>query len=152
MINGRWSTDVNCNTSINGLGSESQEINDLSADLKTGRYSSTVQVRLLRLWEARNVRRGGEFMEVVMLLLDSQLIPENPGGFKSLIKIPPAQAVELLYFSDSPSSSSQEAADGSDIGECLCEYFGWFFIGWVLLDTHSVHNLGIVLLLFLITQ
>ncbi|KAF2572118.1 hypothetical protein F2Q70_00002887 [Brassica cretica] len=97
---------------------------DLSADLKTGRYSSTVQVRLLRLWEARNVRRGGEFMEVVMLLLDSQklttkqltkLIPENPGGFKSLIKIPPAHAVELLYFSDSPSSSSQEAADGSDI-------------------------------------
>ncbi|KAL0645778.1 hypothetical protein Bca4012_044069 [Brassica carinata] len=82
----------------------------------------------------------------------TKLIPENPGGFKSLIKIPPAQAVELLYFSDSPSSSSQEAADGSDIGECLCEYFGWFFIGWVLLDTHSVHNLGIVLLLFLITQ
>uniref|UniRef100_M4EFT0 Uncharacterized protein n=1 Tax=Brassica campestris TaxID=3711 RepID=M4EFT0_BRACM len=82
----------------------------------------------------------------------TKLIPENAGGFKSLIKILPAQAVKLLYFSDSPSSSSQAVADGSDIGECLCEDFGWFFIGWVLLDTHSVHNLGIVLLLFLLTQ
>ncbi|KAH0857921.1 hypothetical protein HID58_086182 [Brassica napus] len=43
-------------------------------------------------------------------------------------------AVELLYFSDSPSLAFQAVADGSDI------------------DMHSVHNLGRVLLLFLITQ
>ncbi|CAN7042323.1 unnamed protein product, partial [Brassica rapa subsp. trilocularis] len=46
----------------------------------------------------------------------TKLIPKNAGGFKSLIKILPAQAVKLLYFSDSPSSSSQAVADGSDIG------------------------------------
>ncbi|CAN6860412.1 unnamed protein product [Brassica oleracea] len=54
----------------------------------------------------------------------TKLIPENPGCFKSLIKIPPAQAVELLYFSDSPSSSSQAAADGSDIDASLCVFDG----------------------------
>ncbi|KAG5386316.1 hypothetical protein IGI04_037786 [Brassica rapa subsp. trilocularis] len=39
---------------------------------KTGRSSSTVKVRLLRFWETRNVRRGGELMGVHILLLDSQ--------------------------------------------------------------------------------
>ncbi|CAH8381728.1 unnamed protein product [Eruca vesicaria subsp. sativa] len=42
------------------------------SDLQAGRSSSTVQVRLLRYWEARNFRRGGELMGVDMLLLDSQ--------------------------------------------------------------------------------
>ncbi|XP_056859115.1 uncharacterized protein LOC108808418 [Raphanus sativus] len=37
-----------------------------------GRSSSTVEVRLLRFWEASNVRRGGELMGIDMLLLDSQ--------------------------------------------------------------------------------
>lgn len=41
---------------------------------KTGRSSSTVEVPLLRFWEAKNVRRGGEFMGVDMLLLDSQMM------------------------------------------------------------------------------
>ncbi|CAF1725336.1 unnamed protein product [Brassica oleracea var. botrytis] len=54
----------------------------------------------------------------------TKLIPENAGGFKLLIKLPPAQAVELLYFSDSPSSSSQAAADGSDIDASLCVFDG----------------------------
>ncbi|WZZ84833.1 hypothetical protein YC2023_113412 [Brassica napus] len=44
----------------------------LLSDLQTGRSSSTVEVRLLRFWEARNVRRGGELMGVDMLLIDSQ--------------------------------------------------------------------------------
>ncbi|KAJ4908465.1 Uncharacterized protein Rs2_12123 [Raphanus sativus] len=39
---------------------------------KTGRSSSSVQVRLLRFWEASNVWRGGELMGVDMLLLASQ--------------------------------------------------------------------------------
>ncbi|CAN6829051.1 unnamed protein product [Brassica oleracea var. botrytis] len=67
-----------------------------------------------------------EFQQLTTKQL-TKLIPENASGFKALIKLPPAQAVELLYFSDSPSLSSQAAADGSDIGECLCEDFGWFF-------------------------
>ncbi|KAL0719354.1 hypothetical protein Bca4012_068678 [Brassica carinata] len=41
---------------------------------KTGRSSSTVEVRLLRFWEARNVRCGGELMGVDILLLDSQKV------------------------------------------------------------------------------
>lgn len=84
-------------------------------------------------WEARwleslHLSGGGDdkFQQL------TKLIPENAGGFKLLIKLPPAQAVELLYFSDSPSSSSQAAADGSDIGECLCEDFGLFFFLFLL--------------------
>ncbi|KAJ4889158.1 hypothetical protein Rs2_28906 [Raphanus sativus] len=42
------------------------------SDLQTGRSSYTVQVRLFRLWEARNVRCGEELMGVDILLLDSQ--------------------------------------------------------------------------------
>ncbi|KAL0668521.1 hypothetical protein Bca4012_031225 [Brassica carinata] len=68
-----------------------------------------------------------EFQQLTTKQL-TKLIPENASGFKALIKLPPAQAVELLYFSDSPSLSSQAAADGSDIGECLCEDFGWWMI------------------------
>ncbi|KAH0897719.1 hypothetical protein HID58_047287 [Brassica napus] len=44
----------------------------LLSDLHSGRSSSAVEVRLLRFWEARNVRRSGELMGVDMLLLDSQ--------------------------------------------------------------------------------
>ncbi|CAN6987138.1 unnamed protein product [Brassica oleracea var. botrytis] len=47
------------------------------AALKYGRCSFTVEVevRLLRFWEARNIKRGGHFMGVDMLLLDSKVIP-----------------------------------------------------------------------------
>uniref|UniRef100_A0A0D3E5E8 Uncharacterized protein n=1 Tax=Brassica oleracea var. oleracea TaxID=109376 RepID=A0A0D3E5E8_BRAOL len=76
-------------------------------------------------WEARwleslHLSGGGDdkFQQL------TKLIPENAGGFKLLIKLPPAQAVELLYFSDSPSSSSQAAADGSDIDARLCVFDG----------------------------
>ncbi|CAH8385071.1 unnamed protein product, partial [Eruca vesicaria subsp. sativa] len=44
----------------------------LLSDLRAGRSSSTVQVRLLRFWEAKKFRCGGEVMGVDMLLLDSQ--------------------------------------------------------------------------------
>ncbi|KAH0915067.1 hypothetical protein HID58_029513 [Brassica napus] len=39
-------------------------------DLKSGRCS---EVRLLRFWEARNIKRGDELMSVDMLLLDSNV-------------------------------------------------------------------------------
>ncbi|CAN6815614.1 unnamed protein product, partial [Brassica oleracea] len=40
------------------------------SDLKTRRCSSVVEARLLRYWEAKNVKRGGELMWVDMLLVD----------------------------------------------------------------------------------
>ncbi|CAG7881398.1 unnamed protein product [Brassica rapa] len=45
----------------------------LLSDLQACRSSSTVKVRLLRFWEAKNVGRGWELMGVDMLFLDSQV-------------------------------------------------------------------------------
>ncbi|WZZ34442.1 hypothetical protein YC2023_017843 [Brassica napus] len=42
------------------------------ANLRTGRCSNTAEVRLLRFWEAQNIRKGGELMSLDMLLLDEQ--------------------------------------------------------------------------------
>ena len=47
----------------------------LLANLRAGRCSSTAEVRLLRFWEARNVRKDGELMSLDMLLLDEQVNP-----------------------------------------------------------------------------
>lgn len=44
------------------------------ADLKYGRCSTTAEVRILRFWEARNIKRGGELMGVDMLLINEQVI------------------------------------------------------------------------------
>ncbi|KAL0733347.1 hypothetical protein Bca4012_009557 [Brassica carinata] len=41
-----------------------------SKALASGRCSSVVEARLLRYWEARNVKRGGELMWVDMLMVD----------------------------------------------------------------------------------
>ncbi|KAF8094782.1 hypothetical protein N665_0353s0013 [Sinapis alba] len=41
------------------------------SDLKSGRCSSAVEARLLRFWEARNVKRGGELMWMDMLMVDA---------------------------------------------------------------------------------
>ncbi|KAF2552743.1 hypothetical protein F2Q68_00037027 [Brassica cretica] len=41
------------------------------SDLKSGgKCSSVVEARLLRYWEARNVKRGGDLMWVDMLMID----------------------------------------------------------------------------------
>ncbi|CDY40162.1 BnaC04g13900D [Brassica napus] len=40
------------------------------SDLKSGNCSFVVEARLLRYWEARNVKRGGELMWIDMLLMD----------------------------------------------------------------------------------
>ncbi|CAN6901860.1 unnamed protein product [Brassica oleracea] len=42
----------------------------LLADLKAGRCSNVAEVRLLRFWEARNMRKGGELTSVDMLFVD----------------------------------------------------------------------------------
>lgn len=53
----------------------------LLSDPKTGRCSFTVQAWLLRFWEVKNVRRGGELMGVATLLLDSQVCYVPPLEF-----------------------------------------------------------------------
>ncbi|KAF3523995.1 hypothetical protein F2Q69_00048761 [Brassica cretica] len=40
------------------------------SNLKSGRCSSVVEARLLRFWEARNVKRGGELMWMDLLMVD----------------------------------------------------------------------------------
>ncbi|KAF3603228.1 hypothetical protein F2Q69_00038001 [Brassica cretica] len=40
------------------------------SDLKSGRCSFVVEARLLRFWEARNVKRGGELMWMDLLMVD----------------------------------------------------------------------------------
>ncbi|KAF2547630.1 hypothetical protein F2Q70_00023664 [Brassica cretica] len=42
-------------------------------DLKSGKCSSAVEARLLRFWEAKNVKRGGELMWVDLLLIDANV-------------------------------------------------------------------------------
>uniref|UniRef100_M4DEJ5 DUF223 domain-containing protein n=1 Tax=Brassica campestris TaxID=3711 RepID=M4DEJ5_BRACM len=40
------------------------------SDLKAGRCSFVVEARLLRFWEAKNVKRGGELMWMDLLMVD----------------------------------------------------------------------------------
>uniref|UniRef100_M4F044 Uncharacterized protein n=1 Tax=Brassica campestris TaxID=3711 RepID=M4F044_BRACM len=44
--------------------------NVLFSGLKSGRCSSVVEARLVRFWEARNVKRGGELMWMDLLMVD----------------------------------------------------------------------------------
>ncbi|CAN7043525.1 unnamed protein product, partial [Brassica rapa subsp. trilocularis] len=46
------------------------------SDLKSGKCSSVVEARLLRSWEAKNVKRDGELMWVDMLLIDVNVISQ----------------------------------------------------------------------------
>lgn len=45
----------------------------LLADFKSGRCSKAVEVRLLRFWKARNVKKDDELMSVDMLLVDEKV-------------------------------------------------------------------------------
>ncbi|KAH0927302.1 hypothetical protein HID58_019558 [Brassica napus] len=76
------------------------------SDLKSGKCSSAVEARLLRFWEAKNVKRGGELMWVDMLLIDvnlkiaDQTLASGEGANQA------AFGAELLY---SPLSASRVA-------------------------------------------
>lgn len=48
------------------------------SDLKAGRTSQKIAARLLRYWEARNVKKGGELMGLDMLLLDEKVTLNEP--------------------------------------------------------------------------
>ncbi|CAN7083222.1 unnamed protein product [Brassica oleracea var. botrytis] len=45
----------------------------LLSDLKAGRCSNNVEMRLLRSWEARNVKKGGELMWIDLLFVDEKV-------------------------------------------------------------------------------
>lgn len=40
------------------------------SDLKTGKCSSTVEARMLRLWEAKKEQRGRKIISINMLMVD----------------------------------------------------------------------------------
>ena len=45
----------------------------LSGELKAGRRRKTVVTHVLRSWEARNVKKGGDLMGVYLVLLDEKV-------------------------------------------------------------------------------
>ncbi|CAH8348580.1 unnamed protein product [Eruca vesicaria subsp. sativa] len=73
------------------------------SDLKSGRCSSTVEVHLLRFWEARNPRRGGELMWIDILMVDvnATINASRVGTFR------PKLAVGSMY-----------SLSGFDVGRC----------------------------------
>lgn len=54
----------------------SAEANYVSFDgLRLGRSAQQVVGRLLRFWDARNIKKDNEFMGIVLLLLDEKVNP-----------------------------------------------------------------------------
>ncbi|KAL0702927.1 hypothetical protein Bca4012_059049 [Brassica carinata] len=49
------------------------------SDLKSGKCSSVVEAWLLRFWEARTMKRGGDLLWVDMLMVDVNMDDNNPG-------------------------------------------------------------------------
>ncbi|KAH0852785.1 hypothetical protein HID58_093691 [Brassica napus] len=92
--------------------------------MHAGGSSSTVEVCLLRFWEARNVRRGGEFMGVDMLLLHSQaggvgktyIFQLSVTSFITLQSVRPSQS----YAS---STTSEAAATDLDQLQSTCSSY-----------------------------
>ncbi|WZY91833.1 hypothetical protein YC2023_064162 [Brassica napus] len=78
------------------------------SDLKSGKCSSVVEARLLRFWEARNVKRGGELMWVDMLLMDvnSTLIQAT------------INANRLPRFRDRLAAGTMYSVSGFDVARC----------------------------------
>ncbi|WZZ02789.1 hypothetical protein YC2023_088710 [Brassica napus] len=78
--------------------------------LEYKRSSSTVEERLLRFWEARNIRRADELMSVDMLLVDTNatLVPATIAA--SRVPIPNFRLFDsslLIQFSDATSLNVQ---------------------------------------------
>ncbi|CAN6884070.1 unnamed protein product [Brassica oleracea] len=70
----------------------------LLADLRVGRCSKTAKVHLLRVWEARNINKGGERMSVDMLLIDENADREIVQRVESAkIEMYPMAVTTLLY-------------------------------------------------------
>ncbi|KAG2282717.1 hypothetical protein Bca52824_053937 [Brassica carinata] len=58
------------------------------SDLKSGKCTSVVEARLLRFWEARNVKRSGELMWVANCRPNILCLwPSNRGYDNGLVKL-----------------------------------------------------------------
>ncbi|CAF1841986.1 unnamed protein product [Brassica napus] len=69
----------------------------LLADLRVGRCSKTAKVHLLRVWEARNINKGGELMSVDMLLIDEKHREIVQRVESAKIEMYPMAVTTLLY-------------------------------------------------------
>ncbi|KAG2305169.1 hypothetical protein Bca52824_033820 [Brassica carinata] len=80
--------------------------------LKSGRCSSTVEARLLRFWEARNVKRGGELMWADLLFVD----------VNGTIMQASISANCLPQFQDRLSVGTMFSISGFDVARCAQNY------------------------------
>ncbi|CAN7094816.1 unnamed protein product [Brassica rapa subsp. narinosa] len=71
------------------------------SDLKSGKCSSVVEARLLRFWEARNVKRGGELTWVDMLLMDVNVKRLAVGTMYSVSCFDVARCAQNFKLADS---------------------------------------------------
>ncbi|KAG2267121.1 hypothetical protein Bca52824_074200 [Brassica carinata] len=78
------------------------------SDLKLGKCSSVVEARLLRFWEARNVKRGGELMWVDMLLMD----------VNSTLMQATINANRLPKFRERLAAGTMYSVSGFDVARC----------------------------------
>ncbi|CAN6826901.1 unnamed protein product [Brassica oleracea] len=78
------------------------------SDLKSGNCSFVVEARLLRYWEARNVKRGGELMWIDMLLMD----------VNSTIMQATINANRVSKFRERLPAGSMYSVSGFDVARC----------------------------------
>ncbi|CAN7015623.1 unnamed protein product, partial [Brassica rapa subsp. trilocularis] len=78
------------------------------SDLKSGKCSSVAEARILRFWEARNVKRGGELMWVDMLLMD----------VNSTVMQATINANRLLKFRERLAAGTMYSVSGFDVARC----------------------------------
>ncbi|XP_013633187.1 PREDICTED: uncharacterized protein LOC106338849 [Brassica oleracea var. oleracea] len=82
------------------------------SDLKSGRCSSVVEARLLRFWEARNVKRGGELMWMDVLMVDvNVLVP-------STVMQVTISAGRLPQFREKLHAGTMFSVSGFDVSRC----------------------------------
>ncbi|CAG7890306.1 unnamed protein product [Brassica rapa] len=78
------------------------------SDLKSGRCSSVVEARLLRFWEAKNVKRGGELMWMDLLMVD----------VNSTMMQVTISAGRLPQFRDMLHAGTMFSVSGFDVSRC----------------------------------
>ncbi|CAN6968944.1 hypothetical protein Bca4012_033743 [Brassica carinata] len=78
-------------------------------DLKAGQCSSVVEARLLRFWQAKNVKRGGELMWMDLLMVD----------FNSTMMQVTISAGRLPQFRDRLHAGTMFSVSGFDVSRCF---------------------------------
>ncbi|KAF2601598.1 hypothetical protein F2Q70_00028054 [Brassica cretica] len=83
-------------------------------DLKAGQCSSVVEARLLRLWQAKNVKRGGELMWMDLLMVD----------FNSTMMQVTIGAGRLPHFRDRLHAGTMFFVSGFDVSRSMVHLLG----------------------------